>query len=302
MSPPAIEKSETDQAPDVSESKMKMIANTSDAWLNVLSKFAALIALGILLLDPQWIPLLKRFVIKSSEINIMGSKIQIVDVSLSGGNVEVKDDGRLFVAGMDVNSVGDTVDKLNQQVTNLTQQASGLVSTIGSMKQALADAIAQRDQANDKLKQLASHSSEATPVATGDLDSSVAKVIDAAKVQIASSEDTATQAKKVVSEIRSVPAVGYGVVFSADKDLPSADFEIAKAEKLTAGVIILYRRQNWWRGVAYHAERAAASAELQSFKSTWPEAYIVEIASWCPKPTVLTEATRTSVEQKDCGF
>lgn len=109
---------------------------------------------------------------------------------------------------------------------------------------------------------------------------------------------------KVLDSLTSLPAVGFGIVFGADISPQSAMDEVKKAKTppLSADPVFLYRRQGYWRSVAFFGTQSAANKQLPDFKGTWPGAYTVDISAWCPVPKLISAATADMVEQKDCQF
>jgi len=85
----------------------KETADAADAWFNILLKLTGLAALILIVFFPHSAPILSRFVVKSSQINILGQQIQVVDTALIGKSVQLTDDGKLLVAGVDVNDMAD---------------------------------------------------------------------------------------------------------------------------------------------------------------------------------------------------
>jgi hypothetical protein len=76
----------------------------------------------------------------------------------------------------------------------------------------------------------------------------------------------------------------------------------ALAPPISAQPVLLDNRQGFWRSVALFGTQDAAAKRLADFKGVWPEAYIVDISSWCPTPKLISSETRDMAEQKDCQF
>ena len=86
---------------------MKALAEILDAWFNLTVKMAIVASIGFLLFLPKQLPILSRFIVKKAEINILNTKIEFSDVSAIGPSVKITDDGRLLIAGEDVNDLAD---------------------------------------------------------------------------------------------------------------------------------------------------------------------------------------------------
>ena len=117
-------------------------------------------------------------------------------------------------------------------------------------------------------------------------------------------ENFASAYTSVWRAIALLPPAGYGVVFSADKTPQSAMDEVHKAlsPPISAEPVLLYNRQGFWRSVAFFGTQGAAAKRLADFKGVWPEAYVVDISSWCPTPKLVSPETKDMAEQKDCQF
>jgi hypothetical protein len=276
--------------------------NFSDAIvaiLNILMKFAGVIALAIIVFAPQQVPILKRFALKSSKINVLGQEIELVDVSLSGTAVQLTDDGKLVIGGVDANDVPDLLAKLRQTGEDLQTENTGLKKSVQQLKDLFDSTKKQLDEANAKL---VSGSQGAVPA--GDLTSQIAKATDYANQQLRSSAAASVEATKVIQQPDIAPAVGFGIVFGGDKTPEAAMDEVKKVADATGNPVILYHRQGSWRSVAYFGTADAAARALPALKKVRPDAYVVDISKWCPTPERLSPETETPkmAEQKDCGF
>jgi hypothetical protein len=273
-------------------------ADTSSAVLNLLMKAALAVAIAIVVFAPQWVPILKRFSFKSSEINILGSKIEIVDLALVGGAVKLTEDGKLLIGDLDASEVPDRIAKFEQAIKNLTEENVGLKSTAQDLQALYDETKKQLDAANAKLQ-----ASAAAPVPTSALVAQARETTNRAMEQIQSSELVAAEAAKVIEQQPlALPPVGYGIVFGGDRNEQAAMDEVRKAKAETGNPIILYKRQGWWRSVAFFGSNEAAEKALPGMKELRPDSYIVDISKWCPSPVLISAETPTMAEMKDCQF
>ncbi len=267
--------------------RLKYFADATGAWLNVVIRLAFAVALGIVIFAPQWMPILKRFMVKSSEINILGSKIEIVDVALTGDAIKLTDDGKILIAGMDPNEIPDRIARLEQAGRDLKAENDKLKSSAQSAAEQLQDLIKKANQ-------------QAVPAS--DLIAQIQKAIDAVRQLTDSSPAVGEQATIVLKEPDLAPAVGFGIVFGGDKTPDAAMDEVRKAKQISGNPIILFKRQAFWRSVMFFGTRAAANDELPALQKKWADAYIVDISKWCPQPQRVSPETPTMAQQKDCGF
>src|SRR5579859_2305494 len=99
--------------------RYKDLADAVGAWLAILMKISLALMLVFIIFDTKHVPILRRLWLKTSEINILGSKIQIVDVALSGQATQFTEDGKLLIGGIDENTIPDQIARLNQTVADL---------------------------------------------------------------------------------------------------------------------------------------------------------------------------------------
>ena len=282
---------------------MKALAEILDAWFNLTVKMAIAASIGFLLFLPKQLPILSRFIVKKAEINILNTKIEFSDVSAIGPSVKITDDGRLLIAGEDVNDLADRKAQIEQTANNLKSENGGLTTNIKKMEGLLKETQTKLDDANRQLQAAAIRLPEIKPLETSALDSLVKAALADVTNQIDSSAKVAFQADTLLSEKKAAPAVGFGIVFSGDKTPEAAMDEVRKAQKIADGrAIIIYKRQGFWRSVAYYGTRAAADGDIGGFRKLWPDSYTVSIASWCPSPAYVNDATKDMVQEKDCGF
>jgi hypothetical protein len=317
---------------------LKEFADASDVWINVLIKSAIALLIVMVLFFPHSMPILRRVVVKSSEFNVEGVKFQVIDAALTGKGVEITDDGKLMIGGVDVSDFPDQNAKLRQTVSDLNAQVAKLNDTIAHQQQLLGQAshdldtgglipLASGAPPRHAVPGASSEGPSPPPVAVSPPGPSPAPIVlspaspprqppSNLAAQIQESAKTAAQeqtaaaavvksAAELVQQSTPLPGVGFGIVFGADKSPQAAMDEVRKVTKppVSADPVILYKRQGSWRSVAYFGTRDAAKAQLVGVKSIKPDAYIVDISSWCPTPILISAAEPPDkVEQKDCQF
>jgi len=291
-------------------SGLKDTAEAADAWINLALKFAGPVALTLLFFFPFWAPILNRFVITSSEINILGQKLQVADTTLFGSAVKIEA-GKLIVSGMDVNTIPDTIAKLNQSIKDLSGQNAALTENLQNVQSLLDQATKQRDDfktvANATASAPAPEGSPA-PAVTEALNTAIDKSKADLRTQVAASALTTMHAVKLVKETAPAPAPGFGIVVGDFDSTQSAEGDAQKIAKVSesGSPSIPYKRQGRWLAVAYFGVRAEAMKELPDFKKEWPQAYFVDISTWCPTPIYLSAPAAGKADsppaQKDCGF
>lgn len=74
----------------------------------------------------------------------------------------------------------------------------------------------------------------------------------------------------------------WGVVFSADASLKTANYEVHIAPKYGIPNVTIYYRQGLYRSVSIAEDRDQAEEILAKAKKRRPDAYIVPMSTWCP--------------------
>lgn len=275
------------------------MADATGAILNILMKVAVAVAVAIVIFAPQWVPILKRFSFKSTEINILGSKIEIVDLATAGDGIKLTDDGRMFIGDVEASEIPDLIAKLRQAGENLTAENNNLKTSVQKLQALFDDTKKQLDEANAKLER-----SSESPVPSGDLTAQIKATTDFAAEQVRRSEEVAAAATEVIQQEQPEMSagVGFGIVFGADGSTEDAMTEARKVKKVADNPIILFKRQRWWRSAVYFGTRSAADDAIQAVKNVKPDAYIVDISKWCPAPQRLSPQAGIDAELRDCGF
>jgi hypothetical protein len=234
----------------------------------------------LVLVTPGLFPFLSRFMVKSGEVNLFGSKFEIAEIGTLPG-LEVRDN-RIFLHGTDITTYPDTVDRLTTANNELTRANKDL---------------------SDKLTQLSSllgqvkNAPNSTP---GDVSSVIQQKAKSIVEQIAGIESS-TKQLAAPAVVAIAPSLFYGIVFSADKNKDEAMFEVNKAKALGAP-ISLYRRENSIRSVAGFGAREAAVAALPSFRAHWQGAYVVDLRTWCPAGSPMAPPIGDTTPDVDCHF
>jgi hypothetical protein len=112
-----------------------------------------------------------------------------------------------------------------------------------------------------------------------------------AQLQVASSKVVASLANTISSNAplvrKAQTSIGtptsWGVVFGGDTALDPALYEVKYAgSKLGVPNVFVYARQGSYRSVALADDRAMADQLLLKAKSRRPDAYVVNMLTWCP--------------------
>ncbi len=152
---------------------------------------------------------------------------------------------------------------------DLATQNDKLLKTLSDIKASVSDLDIKRrvtdlEEMNQKLK-VASTKVEASVQTT---IASMAPLVE--KAQLAQATGGAVQ---------------WGVVYGGDADVDSAKQEIGPvAKKFEIGNAAIYFRQNSYRSVAVTSDRTEAEQLLFKAKTHRRDAYIVNMAKWCPSP------------------
>ena len=272
---------------------LKDVADAADVSINVLIKVGLVALVGVILFFPYSMPILRRVVVKSSEINIEGVKLEVIDAALNGTGVDLTSDGRLTIGGVDVSTLPDQNAKLRQTVSDLTDQIAKLNGTIQQQQQLLTQANRDVVGAAGRVetpslpppspgaapnRPISPAPPPKVPTAEEILASAIQKSAAIARQDQASSAAASQRASEIVQQSTSLPGVGFGIVFGAELSPAAAMDEV---KKVSADPVILYKRQGSWRSVAYFGTRKAANEDLPRIKSVKADAYIVDI-SLCP--------------------
>lgn len=171
------------------------------------------------------------------------------------------------------------------------------VEKIEQLQQQLADttAVAKAVEQSGRVT-----TSSAPPAAGGSIISGGTPAgvpsIGALRQMIERNESTLAEAAAVARDapVTSTPGTPWGVVAGGDRTEAQARDEL---DWLRANGFqpTLFLRDGWYRSVAIFAGRDAAYAALPKIRQHNGSAYPVEVARWCPGPTVrptMTECAR----------
>lgn len=260
------------------KSATEAIKSLMDISLRLL--IAVLIIL--ILVNPGLFPFLSRFMVKSGEVNLFGSKFQVAEIGTLVPGLEVRDN-RIFLNGTDITTYPDAVAKLTTDKNILTRANQDL---------------------SDKLKQLTSLVAQvqqepgSIPGATSSAIQQKAKSIYGQITEIESS----TKLLATPAVIATAPSLVFGLVFSGDRNEDEAMDEVKKAKRLSGAPISLYRRENSIRSVAGFETRESAATALPGFRGQWPGAYVVDLRTWCPAGAPMAAPTGGATPEVDCHF
>jgi hypothetical protein len=103
-------------------------------------------------------------------------------------------------------------------------------------------------------------------------------VVEAVKATIASNAPLVEKAQAAISD-----GTTWGVVYGGDTTLESARDEVGRvAEQLGITGAAIYFRLGSFRSVAIAATRGDAEAILVKARARRSDAYVVQMATWCP--------------------
>jgi hypothetical protein len=265
--------------------------NTSTDWksfteaikscMDIALRLLIAILIILVLVAPGLFPFLGRFMVKSGEVNLFGSKFEVAEIGTLMPGLEVRDN-RIFLHGTDITTYPDTVDRLTTANNELTRANKDL---------------------SDKLTQLSSLLAQiknAPDPTAGDVSSVIQQKAKSIVEQIAGIESS-TKQLAAPAVAATAPSLFYGLVFSGDRNKDEAMFEVNKAKALGAP-ISLYLRENSIRSVAGFATREAAVAALPSFRAHWQGAYVVDLRTWCPAGAPMAPPVGDTTAEVDCRF
>jgi len=250
--------------------------------MDIALRLLIAVLIVLVLVSPRIFPFLDRFLVKSGEVNLFGSKFEIAEVGTLMPGLEVRDN-RILLNGNDITSYPDTVAKLTTANTELTRANQDL---------------------SDKLKQLTSLLAQnqnepgATPQAASNTIQQQAKSIYGQIAEI----ERSTKQLATPAVIAAAPSLNFGLVFSGDRNEDEAMHEVNKVKGLSNAPVSLYRRENSIRSVAGFTTREEAAAALPTFRTKWPGAYVVDLRTWCPAGAPMAPPVGNTTLQVDCHF
>jgi hypothetical protein len=186
----------------------------------------------------------------------------------------------------------------NEELTTLRLRYADAVATLEKFKNDTQRAALDRPAATDVGQRQATGVPPPPAVALAEtaLREAQPALDDAAQAAV-NVQAAARATQQVVATLPRSGESAFAVVFGGDASEAAAAAEIAraKAKGLPAEI---YLRQKSYRSVVPFAERAAAQAALATIRAlsaTARDAYVVNLASWCPEPRALAAGV------KDCG-
>jgi hypothetical protein len=129
-----------------------------------------------------------------------------------------------------------------------------------------------------------------TKEALGNITRDLASSVKSTDVALSDLQASRAAQEAIAGPPRADPeARGLGaVVISADATLPEAEHEAKKAQAAPNNYtsVQFYERDPWIRTVVEFPTTAAAQSEVEKLRSTFPGAYAVTLAEWCPNRTL----------------
>ncbi len=272
---------------------MKDLADALTKLMDVAQRALIWIVVAVVLLWPQHMPLLDRFVIETSEINILGQTFKVVDTRRVPGasvpGLTVKD-GKVLLNGEDISLLLGERDRLRNEIATLTQEKLDLAVKLGEASEQVA-ALARAPAAAPQQREL-----ERLAAST---QAAAASVMEAAMA--ANSTGAGPSGSPVAA---SLPTV----VVSGDTTASAAADEVKRASgwartQTPAPDVRVYLRNGSYRTTVMFASQDAAQAGLMALRkvfSTGP--YLVDLRSWCPAGIGTAPRQEAGVPVTDCRF
>jgi hypothetical protein len=187
----------------------------------------------------------------------------------------------------------------NEELTALRVRYADAVTALEKLKNDTQRAALDRPAATDVGQRQATGVLPPPAVALAEAAIREAQpVLDDAARAAANVQAAARSTQQVVASLPRSGESAFAVVFGGDASEAAANAEIAraKAKGLPAEIFL---RQRSFRSVVPFSDRADAQAALPEIRALSPtarDAYVVNLASWCPEPQAVAAGVR------DCGF
>jgi hypothetical protein len=257
--------------------KMTINADQISPLLDLFQRLLLWIALAVLLFSPGWVPLLDRFIVETTEINLFGQKIKVTDKrSLNVPGLEITKEGRVLLNGQDISLLPGEIERLRSENELLT---SKLKDTSQKLDQA---ASASGDQ--KELEQLAQSTRE---------------VADRAQAATArQTHGTRTVSPEFAVILSSDTTLGPGGAADEIKDARGW----AAKQKPEPEVRVFLRNGYYATSVIFYSRDAAQDALLSLRKIFQSSPYVADLRSWCPASQQATPVDESGTQVIDCGF
>lgn len=244
--------------------QLRGYAEGAEAWLNLGIKFIAVLVVMAFIFWPTYLPIFHRLIVKTLDINIMGSHIHVVDIGTNNDAITITDEGKLLIAGIDASEVPDRIARLEQAVHDVTSENQNLKTNLESLQGQLTETARKETEK-----------------------------------QIQNADAVTAQANRMITGTGTA-LTRFGIVFGGFPNQEAATAEIQGVTDLSVPAAV-FHRQNSWRTVALFDKQDVAHNELTEFKKVAPDAYIVDISKWCPLQHIgnINAANGAIV---DCGF
>jgi hypothetical protein len=259
-----------------------LLKDTSDAingWLDVLKSIALLLIVVIL-------------IFRHDVINSFLDTLNVTKVVFGGIEMD---------RTQAVKALASAGDSLQRTQSDLQSAKNELVS----VTQKYIDATSALEKAQTELEQIKQHdaglvSAELThtvQVALAQAPTALQAAADAS----ANASGALTSATKAVQALPASPSLGssFAVIFGGDPSADSASAEISKAKQAGFQNAQIYLRQSSYRSAVPFQDKPSAEAALPTIRKlshTAADAYIVNLANWCPQPSPIGQGLL------NCGF
>ena len=265
---------------------MKAIADALTAMLNAFQRLILWLAMGLVMIVPGWFPLLDRFVLDTTEINVLGQKVKVIDSrrsqepNLPGLTIE---GGSVKLHGQDLNLIVGERDRFLSEAESLRQENAELGRKLSEATSRLADAAAARPT----MRGMAEPRPEA---------------VDPPPV--------AAPAPAPAPALASAGAP-FAAMLSSDSSLGAggAKDEIAKAQAWAsanppAAPVRVFLRNGLFVTALAFATRESAQQALPSLRRVFPATnpYVADLRTWCPAGLSGEPQIRDGIAVTDCRF
>lgn len=185
--------------------------------------------------------------------------------------------GMLVAAGFEEGSFAGL-----QWKAKLTQSDGSLVKA----QALIADLKDQNERLNQALSQARAQGASPTPDGASLERINQTLAAKTERVQSALTSSLAANSELVQKvQSQSAQSTTWGVVYGGDRALTDARYETgAVASKLGLAGAAVYLRQGSYRSVVTSTDRLQATQMLRKAQERRADAYLVDMASWCPDP------------------
>ncbi len=254
--------------------QIKEISEVAKNAAQTLTSLVLLVVVGLVITGS---PLVRKVL---DNFNV--SKIVVGGVTIERGEAE--------------KFLSDSADKLPRTEAALSTAKTDLEklrAAYAISETALREAREALANAQEKLSQTGSTAAAQQASAAGKAASAaLAKTAPAGQAATQAVEALAQAKQETQAQVRAIPVgsqaqSGYLVVFGADSKLEPAQDQAKRGQALGLGPGEIFLRQGYFRSVVRYStspEAKAALPRIRAINKYAADAYVVNIATWCPAP------------------